>query len=83
VLGYSNAQLLGMHVEKVVEERRRNAIMETLLGLTRAGGSTITLEEDCVRADGELFRAKINTAVISELEDGSAGWVIMIEEIVS
>ena len=83
VLGYSNAQLLGMHVEKVVEERRRNAIMETLLGLTRAGGSTITLEEDCVRADGELFRAKINTAVIPELEDGSAGWVIMIEEIVS
>jgi PAS domain S-box-containing protein len=81
VLGYSSAQLLGMHVEKVVEERRRKAIMEALLGLTRVGLSTITLEEDCVRADGELFRAKINAAVISEVEDGSAGWVIMIEEI--
>jgi PAS domain S-box-containing protein len=81
VLGYSSAQLLGMHVEKVVEERRRKAIMEALLGLTRVGLSTITLEEDCVRADGELFRAKINAAVVSEVEDGSAGWVIMIEEI--
>ena len=81
VLGYSSAQLLGMHVEKVVEQRRRDAIMETLLGLTRAGRSTITLEEECVRADGELFRAKINAAVMSEVEDGSAGWVIMIEEI--
>ena len=83
VLGYSSAQLLGMHVEKVVEERRRKAIMEALLGLTRVGLSTITLEEDCVRADGELFRAKINAAVIAEVDDGSAGWVIMIEEIAS
>ncbi len=83
VLGYSGAQLLDMHVEKVVQEGRRDKIMETLLELARAGPSTITLEEECVRADGEHFRAKINAAVISEMEDGPAGWVIMIEEIAS
>lgn len=80
VLGYSSAQLSGMHVEKVVEEGRRDAIMETLLGLTRAGRSAVTLAEECVRSNGELFRAKINAAVIPEGMDGSTGWVIMIEE---
>ena len=79
VLGYSSGQLLGMHVEKIVEEKRRNAIMETLLGMTRAGRSAITLEEGCVRGDGKLFRAKINAAVISTVEEGNTGWVIMIE----
>jgi PAS domain S-box-containing protein len=81
VLGYNGAQLLGLHVEKVVQESRRDKIMETLLELARTGPSTVTLEEECVRADGELFRAKINAAVISEPEDGLIGWVIMIEEI--
>ena len=81
VLGYGGAQLLGMHVEKVVEESRRDKIMETLLELARTGPSTVTLEEECVRADGERFRGKINAAVISEPEDGLIGWVIMIEEI--
>jgi PAS domain S-box-containing protein len=81
VLGYSHGQLIGMHVEKVVEERRRDAIMETLLGLTRAGRSAITLEEECVRANGMPFRAKINAAAISEVEKGSGGWVIMIENV--
>ena len=83
VLGYTSAQLMDMHLEKLVEEKRREAIMETLLGLTRIGRSTITLEEDCVRADGELFRAKINAAVISDAGDGSPGLVIMIERIAS
>ncbi len=68
-------------MERVVKESRRDKIMETLLELARTGPSTVTLEEECVRADGELFRAKINAAVISDAEDGSAGWVIMIEEI--
>jgi PAS domain S-box-containing protein len=81
VLGYSSAQLLGMHVEKVVQEKSREAIMETLLGLTRASRPAITLEEECIRADGELFRAKINAAVIFNVEERSIGWVIMIEEI--
>jgi len=81
VLGYRGAQLLGLHAENMVEESRRNKFVETLLGLARAGPSTVTLEEECVRANGELFRAKINAAVVSEVEDGPAGWVIMIEEI--
>jgi PAS domain S-box-containing protein len=81
VLGYNGAQLLGMHVEKVVVESRRDKLMQRLLDLARRGPSTVTLEEECLRADGELFRAKINAAVISDAEDGPAGWVIMIEEI--
>jgi PAS domain S-box-containing protein len=81
VLGYNGMQLLGMHVEQIVEESRRDKIMETLLELARRGPSTVTLEEKCLRADGELFRAKINAAVVSEAENGPTGWVIMIEEI--
>jgi PAS domain S-box-containing protein len=81
VFGYRSAQLLGMHVENVVEENTRDKFMETLLELARAGPSTMTLEEKCVRANGELFRAKINAAGISGEENGSIGCVIMIEEI--
>jgi PAS domain S-box-containing protein len=81
MFGYSSAQLLDMHVEKLMEERRRNSLMETLLGLARIGRSTLTLEEDCVRVDGGLFRAKINASVIADAGDGSPGWVIMIEKI--
>jgi PAS domain S-box-containing protein len=80
VLGYSSADLLGMHVEKLFQEERRRALMETLLDLTRTDRYSIALEEACVRHDGEIFQAEINAAVVSELELGSVGWVIMIEE---
>jgi PAS domain S-box-containing protein len=82
VLGYSHAQLLGMHVETVVQRIRRDAIMHALLELTHSGRS-VTLEEECVRANGMLFRAKITAAAISDLENESAGWMIMIEDISS
>jgi PAS domain S-box-containing protein len=88
VLGYSSAQLLGMHVERVVEESKREKFMNILFELARGRPSTVTLEEECVRAGGDLFRAKINAAVISsnaaaisKVQDGPTGWVIMIEEI--
>jgi PAS domain S-box-containing protein len=88
VLGYSSAQLLGMHAERVVEESKRDKFMNTLFELARGRPSTVTLEEECVRAGGDLFRAKINAAVISsnaaaisKVQDGPTGWVIMIEEI--
>ena len=81
LLGYSNSQFVGMHAEKIFAERRRNILMETLLELTPGRRSNITIEEDCVRANGELFRAKVSGAIISILDNGSTGWVIMIEEI--
>ena len=81
VLGYSSTQLIGMRAERIVEQRNRDKFMEALLELANARPSAITLEEDCIRAEGELFRAKINAAVISDLQDGSTSWVIMIEEI--
>lgn len=81
VLGYSRVDLLGMHVEKLFREKRRQTVMETLLDLPRTGHYSTTLEEYCVRPGGEQFRAKINVAVLAELEGGSPGWAIMIEEI--
>ena len=81
VLGYSSSQLVGMHAERIVEQRKRDKFMEALLELAHARPSTVTLEEECIRAEGELFRAKINAAVISDVQEGSTGWVIMIEEI--
>jgi PAS domain S-box-containing protein len=81
VFGYSSAQFTDMHVEQLVDERRRNAVKEALLGLARIGRSTITLEESCLRADGELFPAKVNAAIVSDVGDGSPGWVIMIEKV--
>ena len=81
VLGYSSADLVGMHVEKVFQEERRRALMETLLDLTKTDRYSIAFEEACVRHDGEIFQADIHAAVVSELEYGSPGWVMMIEEI--
>ena len=83
LLGYSSTQLLGMHAERIVEQRSRDKFMEALLELAYARPSTLTLEEDCIRAEGELFRAKINAAAIADVQDRSTGWVIMIEEIAS
>ena len=81
VLGYRSDDLLGMHVEKLFQEERRRALMETLLNLTRKDRYSMALEEGCVRQDGEIFQAILNAAVVSELEYGMAGWVIMIQEI--
>ena len=81
VLGYSSTHLIGMRAELIIEQHKRDKFMEALLELAHARRSTVTLEEDCIRAEGELFRAKINAAVISDVQEESTGWVIMIEEI--
>ena len=43
--------------------------------------SSIAFQEQCLRASGKPFEAKINAGVISHLEDRLTGWVIMIEEL--
>jgi hypothetical protein len=63
--------------------RRRDAVMEGLLCMPASRNSSIAFQEQCVRANGKPFEAKINAGVISHVEDGSTGWVIMIEEIPS
>jgi hypothetical protein len=55
--------------------------VSTLLSLDPQAQPSITLEEDCVRADGEIFRGKISAAVVSGAEGRSNGRVIMIEEV--
>ena len=81
VLGYRSDQLNEMHVEKLFQTRRRDGVMKALLGLTTEGRSSIAFQEQCVRASGEPFEAKINAGAISDVEEGSTGWVIMIEEL--
>lgn len=79
VLGYSPAELLRIHVGKLFLPERRPRIMGTLLGLDRLHRSSVTLEEDCVRGDGEIFRAKVNSAAITDTDGNSTGRMIMIE----
>ncbi len=81
VLGYSSGELKEMHVEKLFQLRRRDAVLEALLGMPAKRRSSIAFQEQCVRASGRPFEAKINAGVISHVEDGLTGWVIMIEEL--
>ena len=81
VLGYSSGELKEMHVEKLFHLRRRDAVLEALLGMPAKRRSSIAFQEQCLRASGRPFEAKINAGVISQVEDGLTGWVIMIEEL--
>jgi PAS domain S-box-containing protein len=83
VLGYGGSELKEMRVETLFQPRRRDALMEALLGMPSSNRSSIAFQEQCVHASGKPFEAKINAGVISHAEDGSTGWVIMIEELPS
>ncbi len=80
LFGYSSEQFTGMHIEKLFPETRHDSLLETLLTLSWTERPSIVLDEECVRANGELFRAKINASVVSEVTDGSGGWLVTIEE---
>jgi PAS domain S-box-containing protein len=82
VLGYSLTELTGMHLETLFEPGRRvSQLMAMLLGLDSQDHRSITIEEECKRADGRTFLGKIDAAVISGREGRSNGRVIMIENI--
>ena len=81
VLGYSLTELSRTNAEKLFVPGRRGPVVSTLLSLDPQAQPSITLEEDCVRADGEIFRGKISAAVVSGAEGRSNGRVIMIEEV--
>jgi hypothetical protein len=72
-----------MRLEQLFQSRRRDAVMEALLRMSSNSRSSIAFQEQCVRASGKPFEAKINAGVISQVEDGLMGWVIMIEELPS
>jgi PAS domain S-box-containing protein len=81
VLGYSLTELARMNAESLFAPERREAVVSLLMSLDPQDHSSITIEEECVRADGEMFRGKIAAAVISGAEGRSNGRVIMLEEV--
>jgi PAS domain S-box-containing protein len=78
VLGYSPAELKGIPVENLFLPEKRRRIADTLSDLGPSDHGLVSIEENCLRGDGEIFRGNINSAVILG-EDGFSGRVIMIE----
>ena len=81
VLGYSLTELARMNAESLFVLGRREIVVSMLLSLDPHDNPSITIEEECVRADGEIFRGKISAAVVSGAEGRSNGRVIMIEDV--
>jgi PAS domain S-box-containing protein len=81
VLGYSLSELARMNAAILFEPGRRETVVSMLASLDPQDHPSITIEEECVRADGEIFRGKIAAAVISGAEGRSNGRVIMIEDV--
>lgn len=82
LLGYRRAELTKLNAEQIFEERKRGSVMDMFLGLEAQDRPSIAFEEECVRADGEVFRAKISAARISEIEGSRVDRMITIKEIV-
>ena len=81
MLGYSSLELKGMHIEKFFVPTRRTPITRMLLALENKKRASIAFQENCMRVGGELFEAKVNAAVLADVDRGLNELVIMIEEI--
>lgn len=81
LLGYSRTQLEKMDVESLFEARKRGAVMHLLVGLDAEDNSSKVFEEDCLDADGGVFRAKITAAVISPVEGSVVSRMITVQDI--
>jgi len=81
VLGYPHAELTKMYVGELFEKQKRRRLGEILLGLGRQSGSSISIEEVIVRANGASFPARITACRISGMNDNTADRMIVIEEI--
>ena len=78
VLGYSPSELPGIPAENLFLPEKRRRIADLLSDLNPTDHGLVSLEEDCLRGDGRIFRGKINSAAILN-SDGSSGRVIMVE----
>jgi PAS domain S-box-containing protein len=78
VLGYSPSELPGIPAENLFLPEKRRRIADMLSDLNPTDHGLVSLEEDCLRGDGRVFRGKINSAAILN-SDGSSGRVIMVE----
>ncbi len=81
ILTYSNSELREMHVENLFRPSSREGIMSLLLDLSRESRASLTFQDQCARASGDLFKAKINAAALADVNSGSKGCVITIEEL--
>ena len=79
VLGYSPAELKGIPLENLFSPEKRRRIVDSLSDLNPLDHGLVSIEENCLRGDGKIFRGSINSAVILGA-DGSSGRVIMIEQ---
>jgi PAS domain S-box-containing protein len=76
VLGYSHDALTRRGLDDVLPA----AASVVILSLSPADAPSITFQEDCTRATGEVFRARITAAMIRGIEKTSADRIITIEE---
>jgi len=81
VLGYAQSELMKLHVEELFERYKRRELGEVLLGFDRRGESSMSIEEEIVRANGEVLLAKITASRILSSEGNTADRMIVIEEI--
>ena len=76
LLGYTRGALTGRDLDNLLSRAAR----VTILGLSPADPRSVTFEEDCVRATGERFHARIRAAMIDGTRNTSADRVITIEQ---
>jgi PAS domain S-box-containing protein len=76
VLGYTRETLKMLDLEAVL----LGSAKQKLLGLRSEAPSSLTFEEECMRGNGEVFRARINAAMVTGIEKSVADRVITLEE---
>jgi len=81
VFGYRQAELMKLRVNELFESKKRHDLGEFLLGLGRGNQLSVTIEEECFRANGEGFPARITVARISDMKGSPADRMIVIEQI--
>jgi PAS domain S-box-containing protein len=80
LFGYSPAEVAKLLINALFEEPKRNAVMKKLLQLDPEYHSSVTFEEECMRADREVFRARINASLVA-VKGTSVDHMIIIEEL--
>jgi PAS domain S-box-containing protein len=77
LLGYGKNQITGLTLDHLF----RGSAMEILRGQRTDDPLPVTFEEDCSRAVGEMFRARVSAAMVSGLGKSPADRIVTIEEV--
>jgi PAS domain S-box-containing protein len=78
VLGYRPSELAGTPAENLFLPENRRRVADMISDLNPTDHGSVSLEEDCLRADGQIFRGKISSIAVLN-SDGSSGRIIMLE----